>query len=312
MLFSIAARKATMKRLAADIADTLAHAAAENERIWVLDGDLGDSYALYDETRQPRFPRFIQTGIAEQTLVATAAGLAACGQIPWVFSFSAFLCHRAADQIRTCVAGPQLPVILVGSHAGASTGANGSSHASLSDIGVLSSIGGIELWAPSDLIDVNTTIKSILTRPRPAYLRVSREAVPQLDLPGGDIRSNGTTGDIVLLSTGLASHWAREAVYELERLGITIPWTHIAKLDDQLLHSWIRSCPSMTHLIIIEDHGPVGGLSDAVRRVSVPGLKISAMTWPRDWHGEAGSIDALRTAYGLDTATIVRSIIASL
>jgi transketolase len=164
-----------MKRLAVEIADALSLAARERDDIWVLDADLGDSYGLYDDAHRPRFARFLQTGIAEQTLVGAAAGLAAAGKLPWVFSFSAFLCHRAADQIRTCVAQPGLPVVFVGSHAGAATGTNGCSHASLADLGVLGAIGGIELWAPADATDVVAAVASLLATPRPAYLRTSRE-----------------------------------------------------------------------------------------------------------------------------------------
>src|SRR5947209_423967 len=126
-----------MRRLAIHLAEMLAQASVGRSDLWVVDGDLGDSYGLYDEEDRPRFSRFVQVGIAEQTMVAVAAGLAASGQRPWVFSFSAFLCHRSADQIRTCVAQPKLPVVLVGSHAGAATGPNGSSHASLGDLGVI-------------------------------------------------------------------------------------------------------------------------------------------------------------------------------
>ncbi len=297
-----------MKRLAIEIATVLSKETQKRDNIWVLDGDLGDSYGLYDDNQQPKFKNFLQVGIAEQTLVGTAAGLATAGKFPWVFSFSSFLCHRAADQIRTCIAEPKLPVVLVGSHAGAASGANGSSHASLSDLGVLGAIGGIELWSPADLNDVHTIIDSLLTTPRPAYIRVSRETVTELALEAGQIRSNSVTGEFVILSTGFASHWASEAVEELASRGIIISWNHIAKLDDDLLRHWLQSQELIRRIIVLEDHGVVGGLADAVRRVAKSEIQIRGLCWPRHWHGESGSIDELRSAFGLDTSTIVRSI----
>jgi transketolase len=297
-----------MKRLAVEIADALSLAARERDDIWVLDGDLGDSYGLYDDHQQPRFARFLQVGIAEQTLVGAAAGLAAAGKLPWVFSFSSFLCHRAADQIRTCVAQPALPVVLVGSHAGAATGVNGCSHASLGDLGVLSAIGGIELWAPADIIDVAAAVTSLLESPRPAYLRTSREPVRALPLDQGTIRTNGIIGKVALLSTGFASQWASEVVAILSRRGIAVPWGHVAQLEAAVLRRWIGLHPTMRCAVVLEDHSMVGGLADALRRVAPPAVEVLSLGWPERWHGESGSIDLLRSAHGLDTATVTRCI----
>jgi transketolase len=297
-----------MKRLAAAIADALSQATRDRDDLWVLDGDLGDSYGLYDEAHQPRFDRFLQVGIAEQTLVGAAAGLAAAGKSPWVFSFSAFLCHRASDQIRTCVAQPKLPVVLVGSHAGASAGANGSSHASLDDLGMLAAMGGIELWAPADAADVAAAVGSLLAHPRPAYLRTSREPVWDLPLDAGTIRSNGAGGRVVLLSTGLASHWASEVVRSFGKRGITLPWSHTARIDDAVLLDWIGTHAGMTDAVVLEDHGVVGGLADAVRRAAGTTIAVHGIGWPRHWHGESGSLDDLRRECGLDAQAIVRFI----
>jgi transketolase len=297
-----------VSRLANEIVAALSRAARDREDIWVLDGDLGDSYGLYDDNQRPRFDRFLQVGIAEQTLVAVAAGLAATGKLPWVFSFSAFLCYRACDQIRTCVAQPRLPVVFVGSHAGASTGMNGTSHASLADLGLLSALGGVELWAPADEADVHAAVASLLTSPRPAYLRTSRESVPHLPLAPGAIRTNGGAGRVGLLSTGLASHWANEVAAALATRGVILPWGHVARIDDTLLSEWLSMQPSMTDVVVLEDHCVVGGLADAVRRLAGARHRVHGLGWPRHWHGESGSIDELRRHYALDTPYIASFI----
>ena len=297
-----------MKRLGIHLADELAEASAGRSDLWVIDGDLGDSYGLLDEAGRPRFSNFVQAGIAEQTMVAVAAGLAATGQRPWVFSFSAFLCHRAADQIRTCVAHQQLPVVLVGSHAGAATGPNGSSHASLGDLGVIGSIGGIAQWAPADSLDVSAAVAELLATSHPAYVRLSREPSAALPLGPGKIRTNGLSGEVVLLSTGLASHWAAEAVSEFSGRGCPVPWVHLASLSVATLESFLNMHPRMRVAIVLEDHRVVGGLADALRRLAPPHLFVHGVGWPANWHGESGSIDELRRAHGLDLASLIRCI----
>jgi transketolase len=297
-----------MKRLAHSIADMLATAAESDDALWVLDGDLGDSYGLYDGQGRPKFGRFVQSGIAEQTLVGIAAGLAARQRQPWVFSFSAFLCHRAADQIRTCIAHPALPVVLVGSHAGAASGPNGASHACLSDLGVLGAIGGMDLWAPADESDAALAVRELIDAPRPAYVRTSREPAPALPLAPGVVRENARSGDVVLISTGYASQWARDAIERLEAEGIAVPWVHFARLSEALVSAWLDARPALRVALVLEDHGPRGGFADLVRRVAPAGVRVRSLSWPEGWSGESGDILALRQQHGLDGAAIVRAV----
>lgn len=54
-------------------------------------------------------PRFIDTGITEQTLIGSAAGLALRGRIPVVHALATFLTLRAFEFIRTDVGIGKLP-----------------------------------------------------------------------------------------------------------------------------------------------------------------------------------------------------------
>lgn len=295
-------------RLAVKIADYLHVVTAHRNDIWVLDGDLGDSYGLYDELGQARFSNFLQMGIAEQTMVAAAAGLAATAQLPWVFSFSAFLCNRACDQIRTCVAHPALPVILVGSHAGAATGKNGKSHAALNDLSVMLGFGGIDVWAPADESDVAIIVSELIARPRPAYIRTSREPVSNLPLPSGIRRSNRRTGEVVLLTTGYASQWAAPVVEFLDTQGIALPWMHLCQVNRLQIEALLKEQPALKHLVVIEDHSEIGGLADLARRVLAGKVTVHAKAWPPEWHGESGGIEEIRIAFGMDMLSLVHFV----
>src|SRR5687767_4405253 len=111
-------------KLADHIGALLPGFAQTHPELVVLDGDLADSDgAIHFARACPE--RFLMAGIAEQNMVSVAAGMAACGLRPWVFSFAAFLCYRAYDQIRVCLGQTRQPVVLVGSHAGGLSGRNG-------------------------------------------------------------------------------------------------------------------------------------------------------------------------------------------
>src|SRR5262245_51699453 len=127
----------------------LATAARTNESIWVLDADLGDCNGA-EKFLMSHPSKFVEVGIAEQAAVSMAAGIAACGGRPFVFSFAAFLCYRALDQIRVCASQTRLPVTLVCSHAGGCCGRNGKTHSALDDLGILAALPSVSIWSPAD------------------------------------------------------------------------------------------------------------------------------------------------------------------
>ena len=105
----------------------------KNKDIVVLDADLSGS------TRTARFgkrfpERFFNFGVAEQNMMATAAGLAACGKMPFVSTFAMFGSGRAWDQVRNTICYNKLNVRIVVTHAGITVGPDGSSHQAIGDI----------------------------------------------------------------------------------------------------------------------------------------------------------------------------------
>ena len=70
----------------------------------------------------------------------------------------------------------------------------------------------------------------------------------------------------------------------------------------------VGASPGRGHVVVLEDHSTIGGLADTLRRIAAPNLQVSSLGWPGHWHGEAGPINALRSAHGLDTAAIIRRI----
>ncbi|MBK8010199.1 MAG: transketolase [Deltaproteobacteria bacterium] len=125
-------------------------------------------------------PRFIDVGIAEQTLIGAAAGLALRGKIPVVHALSAFLTMRAFEFIRTDVGIPGLPVKLVGSVAGFLSEANGPTHQALEDVALMRVIPNMQIYCPSDEADLLDMLPSFVESKHPAYLRfnASKSVLP--------------------------------------------------------------------------------------------------------------------------------------
>jgi transketolase len=281
-------------RLADHCGQYLGDLAVADQRLCVLDGDLADSDgAIHFALRHPQ--RFTMAGISEQCMVSVAAGMASCGWRPWVFSFAAFLCFRAFDQVRVCVSQSNQPVTLVGSHSGGLTARNGKTHAALNDISLMASLSHMRVWSPGDLDDLKFAMHQILADDMPAYLRLPRRPLGRL--PGKPLRCRWLSArqSVVLLGTGLGTHLALETQEELTGYGLSVGVLHclqVSPLPEQALRDALEDCESV---FVIEDHYRFGGLASLVHGLNLR-PQIISLGWPNEWVGRSGDdLDLLRS-----------------
>ena len=169
---------AEIKKLATreSFGQAVAELADQYPDVVVLDADL----AAATKTgifKKAHPERFIDCGIAECNMVGIAAGLAACGKIPFAASFAMFSAGRAFEQVRNSVGYPHLNVKIVGSHAGISVGEDGASHQCCEDIGLMRTIPGMVILNPADHYEMKAAVKAAIEYEGPVYLRLGRLAV---------------------------------------------------------------------------------------------------------------------------------------
>lgn len=297
------------------LGDVCGNYLAQRERdrgdIWVLDGDLADSDGAHRFAGEhPN--KYINCGIAEQSMVSVAAGLAKSYQRPWVFSFSAFLTYRALDQIRVSVALTHSPVTLVGSHAGGCCGRNGKSHQAPADIAVVSSLPNVETWAPCDGTSTTAAVEGILASMRPTYLRLPRGGVPDICNSGQLVETLRQGSDGCIVTAGLATHWACEAAdMLLAKHSLRFQVIHVNRVFPLPYQELADSFEGHQALVCIEDHSAHTGLSAILRR-EFPDYHLHSLGWPENWDGGSGECLALRQSCGLDGPSLVGSLKASI
>jgi len=216
--------------------------------------------------------RFIDVGIAEQTLVGMAAGLALGGRIPVVHALAPFLTMRAFEFIRTDIGIPRLPVKLVGFVPGVLSDANGATHQSLEDIGLMRGIPGMQIFCPADAAELERGLPQVIESDAPCYVRYTtqpREGGEVADLPRGraEVRSRGT--DVTLLSFGPLAAEAERARHELEARGLSVGSINLrwlAPLDELAI---ARAAMESSLVVTIEDHFLAHGLYSAVAELFV-------------------------------------------
>lgn len=295
-----------MKKLGFVCGWYLSEKAKTDSSIWVLDGDLADSDGAEEFMLQ--YPqRFIAGGIAEQNMVSMAAGMATTQLRPWVFSFASFLCYRAYDQIRICIAQTGLPVVLVGSHSGGCSGRNGKTHTALNDIAVMSSLPKINIWAPADENDTKLAIDRIINSKQPAYLRFPRDIPSPIPQSTEEIRWIGKPTKIAFISYGLSTNWAIEAQQILIEKGIEIGILHFCKVWPLELAKISKMLEGIKSAFVIEDHYATGGLASILSNYKF-NIKLHNICWPSEWSGQSGESSTILDYFCLSPNQIADKI----
>lgn len=295
--------------------DGLIAAARRDERIVVLDADVSRT----SRTRRFRdaFPdRFYDMGIAEQNMVGTAAGLASAGLVPFAVTFSIFLSLRAAEQIRTSVCYPNLPVKLIGGYAALSNAKDGATHQSLEDIAVTRSFPNLNVVTPSDPGIMEEMIESMIAHAGPVYMRLEYMAVPEIrvqvqEFHPGKGRRLRTGKDASILSCGTAVHRALKAAEFLGRQGLhveVIDMASLKPLDEELV---LTAVSTTGKVVCLEDHGALGGLSEAVGAcIARSGLScIYRSVSINDTFTESGSFEGITAKYQVSTEDVVQTVL---
>src|SRR3972149_11388361 len=146
--------------------------AAQDERIWLLVGDLGYSVV---ESFAERFPhRFVNMGIAEQNMIGVAAGLALSGKVVFVYSIANFPVMRCLEQIRNDVCYHNLSVTVVAVGGGVAYGTAGYTHYAVEDLAVMRAMPNMRVLTPGDPVEVRWATRSIPAHPGPCYLRLGK------------------------------------------------------------------------------------------------------------------------------------------
>lgn len=302
----IATREAYGKKLA-ELGD-------KYPNIVVLDADLSGSTktAIFAK----KFPdRFFNMGVAEQDLMGTAAGLAACDKIVFVSTFTIFATGRAWEPLRQSIAYPHLNVKICPSHAGLTVGEDGASHQTVEDIALMRVIPGMQVFVPSDAIETEKILESIVDYNGPCFVRLGRAKGPVLFdssykfTPGkGNILRKGS--DLCIFTAGYLTAAVLETAEKLSSKNISTTVVNMASIkpiDQELI---VAMAQKHKHLASVEEHSIIGGLGSAVAEVltsSYPAKLVRIGV--NDEFGQSGNYKEVLAHYGLDTDSIARTLI---
>ena len=160
--------------------EELVRLGGKNKDLVVLDADLSSSTKTAAFGK--KFPdRFFNMGISEQSMVATAAGLALSGKKVFASTFAVFL-MRAYEQLRQSVCYNYVDAKFVTTHAGITVGEDGATHQIIEDIGIMSGLPNMSVIVPVDSVETRSVIQYLHDSTKtPYYVRLSREKFPVIN-----------------------------------------------------------------------------------------------------------------------------------
>ncbi|MDQ1127881.1 transketolase family protein [Microbacterium sp. SORGH_AS_0888] len=196
--------------------------ALEDPRVTLIVGDLG--FGVVDDFSKKLPDQFINAGIAEQSMMTMAAGMASEGSRPFVYSIANFPTFRAAEQIRNDVAHHRLPVTVVAVGGGLVYGSLGYSHHAIQDYALMRAMPEMTILSPGDPREMSAVIRFLKSHATPAYLRIGSPSTPavherDVDVEPGRLLHVAGPRDAqrTLLTTGavlnLANGWLKRPEY---------------------------------------------------------------------------------------------------
>ncbi len=291
-------------------------AGEQDHNVVALCADLTESTVMHLFAK--KFPeRYVQTGIAEQSMASVASGMAALGKIPFFSSYAMFSPGRNWEQIRTTIAYNDSNCKIIGSHAGISVGPDGGTHQAIEDIALMRIIPRMTVLAPCDAIEAKKATLAAAQWHGPVYIRLAREATPIVTTEATPFSigkaevyftpKEGVEIKLAILATGSLVHNALKAAKALEEKGVGAKvwnFTTIKPLDEDA----VREAAQIGAIVTVEEHQRKGGFGSAVAEYLAQVMPTKQeFVGVNDLFGQSGTPAELIEHYEMGVSHIVKA-----
>lgn len=230
---------------------------------------------------------------------------------------------RNWEQIRTTIAYNNVPVKIVGAHAGISVGPDGATHQAIEDIAIMRMIPNMQVFVPCDAVEARVITEHIAKTKEPTYLRLTREKTPLL-LPDTYVWNHGKgyvlhmphhkyggvfTHVVGVIACGPIIYEAIKASLDLEKEGIGVTVVNMPQVKPLDVGFLLRFAQEVSAIITVEEHQISGGLGSAVAEYLSEHHPIRiGRVGVHDRFGQSGKVSELYDEYGLSAKHIAQKI----
>ena len=297
----------------AAFAKTILELGEKNPRVVVLNADVSKSIGT--NRFAEKFPdREFNFGIAEQNMMAAAAGMATTGLIPFACTYAVFASLRALDMVRNSIHYPRLNVKIAASHSGITPGPDGVTHQGQEDLSILRSIANSTVIAPADCKSTELAVWAAAEFKGPVYLSFTRDPVPHMytdDFPFkiGQAVTVRAGSDVTIIANRDLVIQSLIAAESLAAKGIDTRVIDCHTLKPLDVEQVLRAATETGAIVTAENNIYYGGLGSAVAEVLVENHPIPMQRiGVRDTFAESGPYLEVIDKYGLTARHIAAAV----
>lgn len=298
-----------------EVVKNIYEAALRDKKIHFITGDLGHIHAEDFEKNIPG--QYLNGGLAEQNIIAVAAGLALSGMKVFVYSIVPFITLRCFEQIKVDVCYQNVDVTIVGVGDGFSFGPYGGTHHSIEDIAIMRALPNMKIICPGTPYEAGILTREAIRLGGPTYIRISRGKELNLEreypLQFGKAAVIRPGEDATILVSGPIIFEALRAADILDKEGVDLEVVNmhtVKPIDEELVRD--RAIKRKA-VFTLEEHSIIGGLGGAVAEV-ISEVDDKKAVFKRfgvndAWPKVVGSQKYLRDKFGISADKIAGEII---
>ena len=261
--------------------------------------------------------RFINVGVAEQSMIGICAGLALKGMQPFAYTIATFSLYRPFEMVRDDLCYQNLPVTVVGMGAGVIYSTLGSTHHTQEDIAIAGALPNMQIIAPCDPLETIESVKYCTRQKKgPVYLRLGKVGEPtftEIADPWefGKIRYTRKGSDVCILTYGVIISLADKIAQNLDDKGKKPSLVSCHTLKPLDTEGIVKVLQNYSLVIVIEEHAPQGGLGAQVKQIAwdhQAKCLLQTFSLKDDFIHNYGSRESLLEAHGLSEKNIMSEI----
>jgi transketolase len=297
--------------------EALYQAASNNPDVYIVVADISPVGSTEKFSKQ--YPeRFINVGVAEQSMIGICAGLALKGCQPFAYTIATFSLYRPFEMVRDDLCYQNLPVTVVGMGAGVIYSTLGGTHHTQEDIAIAGAIPNMQIIAPCDPAECTHATSYCATQKKgPIYLRIGKAGEPNFTDKAvdpwvfGKLRYIKRGSDVCILSYGIIMQKAMQLASRFEAAGksVSVASCHTLKPFD--VDGIAEALARHKHVVVIEEHAPQGGLAPRTKQIAwdtKATCRLDTFTLQDAFIHNYGSHDDLLSAHGIDMAQISQHV----
>jgi transketolase len=292
----------------------LTEQAQSDSRVNLIIADIG--FKVVDDFVAKMPDQFLNVGIAEQTMIGVAAGMASLGKRPIAYSLGNFPTIRCLEQIRNDLCYHDLDVTVVSVGAGLAYGTLGYTHHTVEDIALMRALPNMKVYSPADALECRAVVELLPTTPGPKYIRLGKNKEPRIHETQPDLSTGAPVlvrdgSDVTLIAVGPIVTQAIEAADALSERGISVRLLTCPVIKPLNISAIRDAAAGTVGIVTLEEHTLMGGFGSAVlEALAVNSWRIPVLPLALNDAAAAtvGSQEYLREHNGLATDSVITRI----